>query len=109
MVLEDRPANRKTALVLHKRRGVSGSRCTVRLYVVKEITCVEEGILVEPVRAAVEFVGPSLGDDLDLRAGVAAELGIEVVADDLDFLDAVIAERAESGFARGGEIAADDA
>src|SRR5262245_10172726 len=109
MVLDHRAANRKTTLVLHKRCGCSRSVRTIRLYVVEEVACVEEGVLVKPVRAAVEFVSPTLGDDLDLRAGVAAELGVEVIADYLDFLDAVIAERAQSRFSCGGDIAADDA
>src|SRR5262245_36822556 len=109
MVLEDWTTGGKATLVLDEGCRCAGSVGTVRSYVVEEITSVKEGVLMEPVSAAMVLVAAALGDDLHLRAGVAAEFSVKVVADQLEFLHAVIAEGSGSSFTSRRKIAADDA
>ena len=40
------------------------------------VVLVEAGIVIQKERGTVKVVGPALGDDLDLRAGIAAEAGV---------------------------------
>ena len=50
---------------------------------------IEAFVLVEPIAGAVEIAGAAFGDDLNLRAGGAAELGRLGVGDYLEFADLV--------------------
>src|SRR5712692_10078531 len=107
MVLVDWAAKSEATLVLVEPGHVA--RRAARGGGQEKVAGVEVAGLVKIVGRAMEGVAPALGDDLRLRAGVAAEFRVEVVRNQLEFLHAVIAEGAEARFSRCREIAGDDA
>ena len=79
MVPLDRAAQRAAVLVLLQGRLGGG----------EEVGRLPRVVAVELPRAAAPVVAPRLGDDVDDRAGVAAELRIVGVREDLELLNRV--------------------
>ena len=52
----------------------------------------------------MEFVGAVLGNDLYLRAGIAAVLGVEVVSDDVELFDGVSRQGSGTAFPGGRDV-----
>ena len=89
VVLDYRTARHESTEILHKRRRTAGC--------VEVIARVEVAILQVVVGVAMVVVGTALAYDLHLRTGVTPIFGVEIVSDELEFLDRVDAECAELG------------
>src|SRR5258708_34700442 len=62
-----------------------------RLAESERIPRIESIVAEETIEAAMDIVGPSLGNDIDRRAGRAAEISAVVAAVDLEFLHRILA------------------
>src|SRR6185312_15597972 len=109
MIFVKGAAKRETALILDKGSRQTRAVRAIGSHIVKEIAGIKESVLMEPVSTAMELVATALGDDLDLRAGISAELSVKIIADQLKFLHAIVAERAGPSFTSGGKITTDNA
>src|SRR5579884_3954876 len=100
LIAANRPADYVPELVEARYGRVPGG--------VKKISRVELVVLKIFVRFAVEIVGSRFGDELELRARVAAIFSAKVVGDQLEFLDGVEIQRTETRHAGGDNIGSSD-
>src|SRR5262249_38484173 len=75
---------------------------------VKPIAGVQLVFHQEVVHRAVDIIGAALGQDLNLGIGVSSELCVEVVGDQLEFLDRVRAKGFKSGLSGGNDVGRDN-
>src|SRR5215470_180450 len=92
VILNHRAANHKSANVLDDWR-----RRACRIEVVSRV---EVAVLQVVIGVTMEVVRAAFRDDLNLRAGIAPILGVEIIGNELELLKRVHTEGAELGSSR---------
>ena len=103
LVLNDRAPDASTEVAESALDPLVGRAIRAAVLVIS----VQPGLIVLEEEAAVVKVGPVLGDHFDLRAGVAAVLGIVGVRGDLDLLHRFLVRRYHRGIPKPEAVDAD--